>query len=102
MEAYITNTNVLTLTGLTNSVSGAAINNATVTVTIKDGAGSTLAGASGLTMDYVAASNGTYRATLPDTLPFVETAYCAHITVDGGPNQKAAFQYLFRARPRTI
>lgn len=62
------NDNCVTLTGLSNKVDGTFINDATATVTLqKDGAdvgGETWP----LSMPYVAASDGIYRATIQDTV----------------------------------
>lgn len=48
--------------------SGAYINDATVTMTLKDSAGASVSGATGLSLTYVTDSNGLYQGTLPYTL----------------------------------
>ena len=66
---YYLNDNLVELDGLTNEATGAYINDATVTVTLTDTAGTQIAGETWpLTMGYVSGSNGKYRATLEDTL----------------------------------
>ena len=81
---YIDNTNVIELTELTNSVTSAAITNATVTVSLYDSAGVLVTSQSSpnqifpLSMSHVA--GGTYRAALIDGLVIVENRqYIAHI-----------------------
>jgi len=62
--------NDLDLETLIDNTTGAVINDATVTVTVKDaGTGVAVAGETWpKTMAYVSSTNGVYRATLPYTL----------------------------------
>lgn len=55
-------------TPMTRSSDGAYVNDATVTMTLKDSAGAAVSGASGLSLTYVTDSNGRYQGTLPYTL----------------------------------
>lgn len=82
--AYVGNTNVLTLTGLKSDDEGIYLNDATVTLTVKDTDGAAVAGESWpVTMDYVASSNGNYRAVISAEAEFVAKAkYTAVIDVD--------------------
>src|SRR5882672_6065861 len=57
--------NIVRLDALTNASSGASINNATVTYTLKDSSGTIVL--SNQTMTYVAASNGRYEGTIPQS-----------------------------------
>ncbi len=62
------------------------LNAATVTVTLIDDEGNQVAGETWpLSMAYVAASNGIYRATLVDMLTVVKNAqYTAQVSANGG------------------
>ena len=64
---HIGNTTIIELQELTNSVTAAAVTNATVTVTLKDATGTSVVGQTWpATLSHVAA--GTYRATIEDDL----------------------------------
>jgi hypothetical protein len=70
---YLGNDMILELDALKNAVTDAFINNATVSVTLTDSAGEDVTGETWpLTMSYVAASDGKYRAVLQDTLPLIK------------------------------
>jgi len=81
---YIDNSNVVELTELTNSTTGVAITNATVTVSLYDSAGAVVTGQTfPATMSHVSA--GTYRATLEDDIALIENRqYLAHIDASSG------------------
>ncbi len=87
------NSMLLKLNGLRDSeaLPGVFLNAATVTVTLKDSAGAEVSGETWpLTLDYIAASDGNYSATLTDTLGVTLSGiYDAEITVDGGAGLKA-------------
>jgi hypothetical protein len=78
--------NIVRLDALTNASSGAFINNATVTYTLKDSTGNAVL--SNQTMSYLAASNGRYEGTLPQsttTTMAVNAQYSIEITaIQGG------------------
>ena len=76
---------VIELRNLTNVVSGAYDNAATVAVTIKTMAGIDVTGATWpVAMPYVSASNGKYRATLASNLGITKgQKYRAYITIAG-------------------
>jgi len=57
--------NFVRLDVLTNASSGAFINNATVTFTLKDSTGTVML--SNQSMSYVAATNGRYEGTIPQS-----------------------------------
>lgn len=104
MPAFVGNTNVLLLSGLHSEVDGVYINNAAVSVTVKDKDGTELAGVTWpLTMDYVAASNGNYRVFLADDAELgAGVQYVAYIVADGGVNKIGSWQFNFTARDRTV
>lgn len=80
------NDNVLEIRGLRNEVTGTFLNSATVTVTLKDSAGTNVTGTSWpKALAYVASSDGVYRATLAHDLGLTPAGrYTATIAVDGG------------------
>lgn len=83
--AFRLSDNIAQLT-LTNGLTSAAVNDATVVCTVTDADGTNVAGMSWpLTMDYVAASAGIYRGTITEAAVLVhETAYIAKITATSG------------------
>lgn len=103
MTAFVANTNLLELIGLTSAIEDEFINDATVTVTIKDGVGNNVTGATWpLAMDYVTASDGNYRTILTHELAFAHNAkYVAAIDADGGTNRIGHWEFPFRPATRT-
>lgn len=99
---YVGNDNILELDSLKNDLTGADLNAATVSVTLKDSAGANVAGSSWpLAMTYVAASNGTYRATLGYAIALVAGGrYTATITADAGAGLHASWAVECVARTR--
>jgi hypothetical protein len=104
MTAFVANTNVLDLTGLKNELTDAFINDATVTVTVKDASGAQVSGqAWPLTMSYVALSDGNYRAFLSSALPFAAKAkYTAYIEANGGANLVGHWEFHFTTVTRKV
>jgi len=98
---FVGNDNYIEVDALSDGASGALINDATVSVTLKDSAGVDVLGqAWPLTLNYVAASNGRYAGILQDTLALVKNAqYQAVIDVDGGGYQ-AHWERWYRAIER--
>lgn len=87
MKLYLGNDNVLTLDGLQNGITEAYLNAATVSVTLVDADDAEVTGETWpLTMSYVAASNGVYRATLTDTLSGISAGdiVTAQVSANGG------------------
>ena len=80
----------------------AYINNATVSVTLKDRAGADVAGESWpLAMNYVAGSNGVYRATLAFALALQDgKPFTAEIIADGGLGLRGGWSFPLKARLR--
>ena len=98
---YTNNDNILTLIGLTNEVTGSYINDATVTVTVKDESDVVVDGGSfPVTMTYVTSSNGNYQGLLGsgmDVTKFEE--YRAFVTISGD-GYTGEFQVRMKAAPR--
>lgn len=104
MTVFVANTNVLELLGLKNEVSGAFINSAVVTVTLKDK--TTLTAVTGMTwpatMTYVPLSDGDYRLILEDDLALIpKTNYIAVIDANGGINLIGHWEFPFKPETRT-
>lgn len=87
---YYKSDNLLEVDELKNKITGAYINNATVTCTVVDDQGVQVSGETWpITLNYVAASNGKYRGNLKDTLNVsLDRYYYAEITADAGTDLK--------------
>lgn len=85
---YVSNDNLVqNPTPMRRSSTGAYVNDATVTMTLKDSTGSGVSGASSLTLGYVADSNGLYQGTIPYTVSLTAGAvYTLEITGTSGSN----------------
>lgn len=103
MVAFVGNTNLLEIRGLKSAVEGTFINNATVTVTVRDSNGNTVSGQSWpTTMSYVAASSGDYRAVIEDDAALLaRQTYTAEISVNAGANRIGFWKYVFKPQDRT-
>lgn len=103
MVAFVGNTNLLEIRGLKSAVEGTFINNATVTVTVKDASGSNVTGQTWPTsMSYVVASSGDYRAVIEDDAVLAaRQTYTAEITVNAGVNRIGFWRYVFKPQDRT-
>lgn len=99
---YVGNTNVVEVADLHNEVTGAEVNDATVTLTLKDSDGDNVAGETWpLTMAYVTDSDGLYRATLVDTLPLTDNGrYTAEISAVVSGSLKAFWRLDCLAKTR--
>lgn len=98
------NDNVLRVIGLSNAVTGAYLNDlATVEVTLTDSDGNEVTGQSWpLGVTYVAASDGEYRAILPQALSITPGAtYTATVDADGGAGLKGRWEIPVLCRTRT-
>lgn len=58
-----------------NASTSAYINNATLTMTLYDAAGTKVSGVDGVALSYVANSNGRYEGTIPSTATLTAGAY---------------------------
>ena len=84
---YIGADNVVQLGGFQNAIDSTYLNAATVTCTIKDTSGNEVSGISWpVTLDYVAASDGIYRATIDKaiTLTFGNIYYVEITATESG------------------
>lgn len=102
MTAFVANTNVLELRGLKSAIDDTYVNDATVTVTVKDDCGVSVSGQTWpATMVYVADSDGDYRVILMNTLQFkAGKKYFAEISVMGGASEVGFWRYDFRPKTR--
>jgi len=101
-EIYLLNDNLVVLDKLANEADGAAINNATVTCTLKDSAGVNVAGQTWpLAMVYQVGSVGKYIGTLEDALSLADGAvFTAVIDADGGAGLKGHWEIPVKAKVR--
>lgn len=104
MPVFVANTNVLELLGLKNEITDQYINDADVTVTIKDK--TTGAAVTGMTwpatMAYVPASNGNYRLIIENDLALVaKTNYIAFIDAVADVNEVGHWEFPFKPETRT-
>lgn len=100
---YISNDNLITLSGLKDaSEGGDYINNAIVEVTLLDSDGNEVAGQSWpATMSYVSGSDGIYEGILEDGLSLsVDDELTARVTVDAGSDSLAQWDVPAVARTR--
>ena len=99
---YVDNSNTLELTGLRNDVTGAIVNDATVTMTLLDAAEQVVTGETfPATMAYVTDSDGVYRAVLSSALNITPNArYIAVVTatVSGSLVGKWRLEVLAKTR----
>lgn len=100
---YVGNDSVVEVALLKNELTALELDAATVTVRLRDIEGQDVSGQVWpLTMLYVPASVGTYRATLPYTLPLVPNKrYVATIVADAGPGLRAEWDMQCVALSRT-
>jgi hypothetical protein len=87
MTVYLNNTNILELNSLRSQIDESYVNDADVTVTIRDSSGTSVSGQTWpATMSYISGSDGDYRLILDYDLAFVaKRSYTAEIiaTKDG-------------------
>lgn len=103
LKIYISNDNVITLVGLQNALDTANyLNAAAVTVTLVDSDDVDVVGETWpLTMDYVAASDGNYRATLADTLTLSAGEYVAQVNANAGAGLQGYWELPVTVQKRT-
>lgn len=99
---YVGNTNIIELSGLKSAVEGDAINDASVTVTVKDANGAAVSGQTWpATMNQVAGTDGLYRGILEDDLALVDgESYVAVIDADAGANRVGHWEFAFVPKTR--
>jgi len=100
---FVLNDNILELIGLKDVVLDSFMNAATVTITLNDRNDVPVTGQTWPTaMDYVAASDGKYRAVLEDAMSLdAGKNYTAIIDADGGVNLKGHWEVELKAEIRT-
>jgi len=79
--------NLVRLDVLTNASTGAYVNTATASFTLKDSTGAVFGGQSAVTMPYAGASNGRYEGTIPNAVTAAmtpNTLYSLEITAAAG------------------
>lgn len=100
MPLYVDNDHLLWVRRLYDRYTAAYVNDATVTVQVKDGAGTDVG--SPVVGTYVAASNGDYVAQLQDTLALVAGRdYSIVVTVEASSGRKRTFTLRERALEST-
>lgn len=99
---YVGNTNIIEITGLKSAVEGSYVNDADVTVTVKDADDNAVSGQTWpAAMAYVAGSNGNYRGILEDDLALVDgSQYVAVIDADAGTNRVGHWEFAFSPKTR--
>lgn len=102
MVAFVANTNVLELRGLQAAIDQTYVNDASVTVTIKDDCGNNVAGQTWpAAMNYVTGSNGDYRLIVASTLQIKSgKKYFAEISATGSASEIGFWKYPFRPQTR--
>ncbi len=100
---FISNDNLVRLIGLKRASTGAYINNATVTVTLKTLAGVDVSGVAWpLTMAYVAASDGDYFVEIPAAAVITKNiTYEAHVDLNEA-GDVAHWEIRAKARVREV
>ncbi|MER9355555.1 hypothetical protein NKI61_19995 [Mesorhizobium sp. M0514] len=99
---YVANTNVIELDGLKSAIEDEFVNDATVSVTVKDEAGAEVTGQTWPeAMAYVAVSDGLYRGIIEDGVEMTAgTTYVAHIDVDAGADRVGHWEFNFVPKTR--
>ncbi|WP_217577326.1 hypothetical protein [Mesorhizobium sp. GbtcB19] len=101
---YVANTNLIEVLGLKSAVEGEFIGDATVTVTVKDGAGTNVSGQTWpltLTSTDGTEPEGNYRGILKDTLDLTAgTQYFAHVDADAGADRIGHWEFAFTPKTR--
>lgn len=99
---YVANDHILEVRALKNELTGAALNSATVTVTLVDADGADVTGDDWpKTLSHVANSAGVYRATLSHAMTLAEDGrYTARITADAGNGLRAYWEMECVGRER--
>lgn len=81
LTLFVGNENYLKLAGLINNVTGLYVNDASVSIQLKDRSGTNVG--TSTAMSYIAASNGDYAVTLADSLGITAgKGYVAHVDAE--------------------
>ncbi|KQU77706.1 hypothetical protein ASD12_18065 [Mesorhizobium sp. Root102] len=99
---YVDNTNLIEVVGLKSAIEGSFVNDADVSVTVKDAEGTNVSGQTWpATLTYVTASEGNYRGIIEDDVALTAgTTYYAHIDANAGANRIGHWEFAFVARTR--
>ncbi len=103
VSLFVGNDNWIYVDGLVSkSLSGDTFeNSATVTAQVKDLSGANIGSA--VTLSYIAASNGDYEGTIPDTLAITAgVVYQVEVTADAGAGKKAVWTEKVPAQTRVF
>lgn len=102
MTVFVANTNLLELNGLQSAIDDSYINDADVTVTLKDSAGDSVSGQTWpATMSYLSGTNGDYRLILDYDLALTpKRSYTAEITATKDGN-RGFWRHVFQPLERT-
>ena len=85
--------------GLYDTVTKSFVNDATMTFTLKNSAGSAVSGASAVSMTYVTGSQGCYRGVLEDGVSLTENStYYLEITATGSSDRIGFRRIEYTAR----
>lgn len=80
-DLLIGNTNDVQIVGLQNNDDDSFINDATCVLELLDSSGNGVSGATNISMDYVAGSDGNYEGAIPHSVSLTEDAeYTIHVT----------------------
>jgi hypothetical protein len=99
---FVGNTNEIELLGLKSEIEETFIDDAAVTVTVKDADGNSIAGQSWpATLTFVDGSEGDYRGTLEHDLDLeAGEEYVAHVDANAGANRRGHWEFAFTAKTR--
>lgn len=99
MNLLIGNDQIITVNGVRDSVTGQAVNGATVTAVVKDKSGAQVAGQD-WPLTLTPLGNGNYRGILEDGLNLTPAIYTVEITIDAGDDVIAFFKLKVAAYVR--
>jgi len=85
MNISISSDNLVQVDELTNEQTDAYVNDATITMTLRNSSLTAISGAEDLSVGYVAASDGRYQGLLPDTLTLTAgSQYYLDVSITSG------------------
>lgn len=101
-SVFVDNSNVVEVRGLAVAVNDSYVNDATVTLTLKDADGQEVTGQTWpATMTYVTATDGWYRGVIEHDVELeAGVTYYAHIDADAGGDGYGHWEYAFVAKTR--
>lgn len=103
-NVYVGNTNVIELSGLKSAIEDSFVNDAEVTVTVKDEAGTNVTGQTWpLTLTSIDGTDpeGNYRGILKATIELTDgETYYAHIDANAGTDRVGHWEFAFKPKTR--